>query len=257
MVLRLLTAEEMVAISAAWVMADEAGRAAIEKVPLLAALLPSMEKVHSAIFALRAKEPSGLGTLRERENETDARHDALVHVIFDSLTMLSTVSPQAQELRSLRDKLFPEGLSHTKKSYRGEVGHAALVASQMDDATRAKLKAVALHEGTLLDYYDRWQAAAKQLDDLEEERATLTKTSPSVAFELRAARNAWVRMTRVLLTNAEVAGIDAATDDLLFSTLRSAERAASSRLRSNQPVVPPPVTPGTGPDQPPSPNSST
>lgn len=231
MALRLLTPEEMVTISAAWVMADEAGRKALAQIPLLAALLPELEKVHQTMFALRAKEPSELAALRQREAQVDAKHDAYVHVIYDTLTLVATVATPAENLLKLRDKLFPEGLRHARKSYRGEAGHAAFVASQVDDALKSKLEAMALHESNLLDYYNQWQASAQELAALEDERARLTKTAPSVAGEMYAARNAWIRTVKLLLTNAEAAHIDAATDELLFSALRAAERAASARLK--------------------------
>ncbi len=234
MVLRLLTPEEMVAISAAWVMADEPGRKALAQVPLLAALLPELEKIHQTLFALRAKEPSELAALRQREAEVDARHDSYVHLIYESLTLLVPVVPQGDELLRLRDRLFPEGLLHARKSYRGEAGHAALVASQVDEGVKARLKAFALNESNLLDYYDKWQEAAGQLGDLEEERARLMQTSPSVAGEMQAARHTWIRLVKLLLVNAEAAHIDTATDELLFSPLRAAEHAARARAKQSE-----------------------
>lgn len=231
MVLRLLTPEEMVTISAAWVMADEPGRKALAQFPLLAALLPELERVHQILFELKAKEPSELAALRQREAEVDAKHDAYVHILYDTLTVIATVAAKADELLKLRDRLFPEGLLHVRKSYRTEVGHAAFVASQADDALRAKLKAVALHESSLLDYYDQWQAAAQSLAELEDERARLMKSAPSVAGELYAARQGWIRVVKLLVTNAEAIHIDAATDELLFSALRATERAARARLK--------------------------
>lgn len=243
--LNMLESAEMVEVSAPWVTPEEAARAAIEKYPSLAGLLPQLEKVHGNLFALHAKEPSGLASLRQRELQVDARHDSYVHLIYDSLTLLAKVASDGEDLLALRDRLFPEGLSHVRKSFRAEAGHAALVDSQMDDTLRAKMKTIVLHQITLFDGYQQWQSAAKQLGALEEERAHLTMTSPSLASELRTARYAWVRVAKLLLANAEVAEIDKATDELLFSPLRAAERAAASRIHSKPPAPapnPPPTT---------------
>lgn len=247
MALTLLTAEEMVMISAAWVMADEEGRKAIARIPLIAVLLPNLEKAHNAILTLRSKEPPNIGAISAKESEVDAEHDALVRAIYGVLTVLAPVSPDHDELIALRDKLFPEGLTHTQLSYRGEVGHAAVIAAQLDDAMKARLAAIPVHKGTLLDLVLSWLDSAKQLGQLEEERGRMTGISPSLPAEMRSARSAWIRMTKALMANARIAELDAATDQLLFAALRRAERAAESRApaRAVAAPEPPPSPAGT------------
>jgi hypothetical protein len=205
MALKWLTAEEMVAISAAWVMADQAGRAAIEKTPLLAALLPNLEKVHAAIVALRSKEAPRLRAISQKETEVDAKHDALVRGMVGTLTMLAPVSDDREELLDIRDKLFPDGLGHTKLSYRGEAGHVAVVAKQLDDTMKARLKAIAVHKKTMLDLALVWIEAGTQLGQLEEEKARLAEASPSLGAETHSARTAWIRLAKALMANAKLA----------------------------------------------------
>lgn len=245
MALKWLTAEEMVVTSAAWVMRDELARKAIEKVPLLLALLPKLEAVHGDLVQLLAKEPPKLRALSQKESEVDAKHDALVRGIVGTLTMLASLSDDREELLALRDKLFPEGLLHTKQSYRGEAGHAAVIAKQLDDPMKARLKSIVVHQKTLLDLVLAWTDAGSELMRLEEEKARLTETSPSVGFEIQTARSSWLRLAKALMANAQLAEIDDATDQLLFSTLRTAERAAANRAPAKAPVpVPtPPVAP--------------
>lgn len=248
MALKWLTAEEMVAISAAWVMADAAGRAAIEKIPALAAILPNLEKVHAAIVTLRAKEPARIDVISQKEAEVDAKHDALVRGMVGTLSMLAPISDDREELLALRDKLFPDGLLHTKRSYRGEAGHVAVVAKQMDDALKARLAGIRVHKKTLLDLVTTWIDAGTQLGQLEEEKAHLLETAPSLAGELLSARTAWLRVTKALMTNAKLAEIDDVTDQLLFSALRTAERAADSRAHGK--VMPAPAPSPAPPTKP-------
>jgi hypothetical protein len=244
MALKWLTAEEMVAISATWVTAGEEARAAIEKVPLLAALLPSLEQGHGDLVQLRAKEGPRLRAISQKEAEIDARHDGLVRGIVGTLTMLAAVSDDGEELLAIRDKLFPEGLGHTKLSYRGEVGHAAVIGKLIDDSMKARLKAIAVHKKTMEDLVLAWLSTASQLGQLEEEKARLAESSPSVGAETQTARTAWIRLAKGLMSNAKLARLDDATDQLLFSALRTAERAAESRARGRAaptPPVPPPA----------------
>ena len=243
MALKRMTVEEMIPVSAPWVTAGNSAHRAIEKVPLLAALLPQLQAAHSAIFAVRARtEDPKVQRLSQQEAELDAKHDALVRGIYGSLTMLAQVSSTSDELLGLRDLLFPEGAAHTQKTYRGEAGHAALVASRLDANLQARLQAVSLQEKSLLDLVNQWLGVAKQLGDLEEERARLSQPSSSTAVEVNNARIGWVRVANALVANAELVGLDDDTDRLLFSALRAAEHTADSRGRKT-PAAPPAPSP--------------
>ncbi len=149
--------------------------------------------------------------------------------VYNALTALSEVTNASEELLRLRDLLLPEGLTHTQLTYRGEAGHAALVSSRLDDALRARLKSVTLHDKTLLDLLEAWLATASKLGALEEQRARLSAPAATTAAQVSAARMAWVRVTNTLVANAELAGLDNDSDRTLFAALRAAERTADSR----------------------------
>jgi hypothetical protein len=243
MALKRLTVQEMVQLSKPWITPSDPGRTAIEKIPLLAALLPRIEAAHNAIFAIQVEtEDPKTKALSEQEAELDAEHDTLVRGVYGALSMISEVSTQKDELLRLRDLILPEGLEHARKTYRGEAGHAALVAARLDDATRARLKNIVLHDKTLLELVDAWLTAAKELGDLEEERARLAAPAASNAAQINDARIGWVRVANALVANAELAGIDPDTDRTLFSALRAAERTADGRRRPH-PEPPAPVPP--------------
>jgi hypothetical protein len=245
MALKRLTAQEMIQLSKPWVTQGDPGRAALEKVPLLAALLPRVEEAHQAIFSVEVEtEDPKAKALSEEEAELDGEHDGLVRGVYGTLTMLSEVSAQKDELLRLRDLLLPEGLEHARKTYRGEAGHAALVASRLDDATRTRLKSIVLHDKTLLELVDTWLAAASQLGDLEEQRARLAAPAASSAAQINAARMTWVRVANALVANAELAELEPDADRTLFSALRAAERTADGRKRAHP--VPPVPAPATG-----------
>ena len=233
--------QEMAVISGPWVTEGTPARMAIEKAPPLAALEPQLQQVHGAIVELRAKETPQLQALSQQETQVDAKHDAYVKLIFNALTVLADGAANGQELLNLRDTLFPEKLKHMRKSYRGEVGHAVLVAKQMDEAMLARLKAVQLHDKTLFDMYTGWQGTAAQLGKLEEDRAHLSQAMPSTAKEIATARRNWIHVVKAFLACADVANLDAETDNLIFAPLRAAEQVAANRMRSKAVPVPAPV----------------
>jgi hypothetical protein len=225
-------------------MADGQGRAVLAKIPLLAALLPNLDKMHGDLVRLLAKQLPKLRAISQKQSELDARHDALVRGIYGTLTMLAPVSDDQEELLAVRDKLLPDGLGHTKLSYRGEAGHVAVIAKELDDAMKARLKAIAVHKKTLDDLVVAWLDTGTQLGQLEDEKARLAETSPSLPAEIQAGRMAWIRMAKALMTSAKLAEIDDGTDQLLFSALRTAERNADSRAHGKS-VTPAPAAAGT------------
>jgi hypothetical protein len=231
MALKWLTIEEMNQVSAPWVAKGNPAKAAIESIPVLAALLPPLEAAHAGIFALRAQaEDPKVRVLSERQSVLDAQHDDLVRGIYHALTGLALVSGAGTELLALREQLFPEGLGHTQMTYRGEAGHGAMVAARLDAKLQARLKAVNLHDKNLLDLTQAWLGVTEQIGQLEDERARLSPP-PTPSADITAARLAWIRIVNALQANAELAGIDAATDHLLFAPLRAAEKTADARGR--------------------------
>lgn len=229
MALNRLTVEEMNQISEPLVAPGRPARAAIEQIPTLAALLPQLQTAHAGVFAMRAPdEDPKAREMSGRLAALDIEHDTRVRGIHNALTGVAQVSGAGPELLALRDLLYPQGLSHTQVTFRGEAGHAAAIAMRMDSAMEARLKAVNLHDRNLLDLVKEWQAVAKQMGQLEDERGRLMPGSPPAA-EITKARLTWVRVMNAFLVNAELAEIDEATDCLLFGPLRAAEKAAASR----------------------------
>ena len=241
MALKRLRAQEMIQISSPWVTTDDPANAAIARYPLLAALLPRLETAQRAIFELQTgSEDPKSKSLSQAEAELDATHDGLVRGIHESLTALAQFSATGEELLRLRHLLLPDGLEHTRKTYRGEAGHAAMVQSRLDETLRARLKSVTLHDQSLLDLVESWLDSAQKLGAMEEERARLAAPAATAA-EVNAARLAWIRVVNALVANAELAEVDEATDHLLFSALRAAARTADSRRRAHR-EAPAPVT---------------
>lgn len=192
---RKLTAEEMSEISWPWVTEGNPARAAMERVPLLAALWPQVQEAHAGLLALRAcVDDPRARELSERQAALDSQHDDYVRGLHGALTSLAQIPGASSELLALRDQLFPQGLTHIKHSYRGEAGHGAMVAARLDDTLRARLRAVTLHDRNLLDLTQEWLALARQLGQVEEQRARLIPASPSPAWEINRARLAWIRM---------------------------------------------------------------
>ncbi len=229
MALKRLTVEEMNQISAPWVTEGNPARAALAEVPLLAALLPQLEAAHVGVVALQVRrDDPRLRVLSELEAMLDAEFDERLRGIHGALTALAVVSGAPSELLGLRDALFPEGLGHTNKTYRGEAGHGVMVEARLDETLKARLRAVSLHDKNLLDLTQGWLAVARQIGEAEDERARLDPP-PSPAADINAARLRWVRIVHALVANADVAGLDATTDHLLFAPLRAAEETADRR----------------------------
>ena len=243
MALKRLSMEEMIQISTPWVNAGDAAGEALGKIPLLTALLPTLQSVHGMLFGLRAQrlDPK-TQRLAQEASALDAKHDELVRGIHGALTLLASLSEASDEILRLRDTLLPEGLSHTLKTYRGEAGHAAMVAAQLDTNAKASLKSLTLNDKSLMDLVQAWFDTAKQLGELEETRTRLNPPTGPSAADINTARLRWVRTVNAILANAELIGVDEATDHLLFAALRAAEKTADNRARGSEDSATPAAT---------------
>jgi len=240
MALKRLTAQEMVQLSAPWISAGDPARVALERIPLLAGLLPQLVEAHGALFAVQIQpDDPRAKSLSDAAAALDVKHDALTRGIYSTLTALSELGGSSEELLGIRDRLLPDGLMHTKLTYRGQAGHAALVASRLDEALRARLKGIVLHDKNLLELVETWLATAKELGSVEEQRARLSAPAETTAAHLNTARMAWVRVVNALLANADLVELDHESDRLLFAALRAAERTADGRRKAFAVRVPP------------------
>jgi len=238
MALLRLTAAEMIQLSAPWVTPDDEAHQVVMSIPVLTALLPQVEAAHQLIISMiPAAESPKVKELSATEAEVDDQHDTLVRGIYGGLSSMALLSTNGAELLSLRDLLLPDGLQHTRKSYRGEAGHAALLEPRLDAATRQRLAAVTLHDHTLEALVDEWLKLAKQLGDLEEEKARLVGPAGNTALQISQARYGWIRVVKALLANAELAQINEEQDRVLFAALRAAESAADRRKRGRSAAV--------------------
>ena len=114
---------------------------------------------------------------------------------------------------------------------------------KLDDTIKARLKAIAVHKKTMLDLVQARIETGIALGQLEKEEARLAEASPSLGAETQAARASWLRLAKALMANAKLAGVDDAADQLIFSALRTAERAAESRAHGKAAPAPAPVAP--------------
>ncbi len=244
-----LYAKEMCEISEPWVTEGAPARAAIESDPMLAPLLPKLKESHEGVVAVCAqKDEPDVQELASEESRLDARHDEQVRVMHDSLTVLSAVSKSPDELLHLRNLLFPEGKLHTMKSRLEEAGHATAVAQGLTPELEARMQAVIIGDSNLLEMVKAWLDVSKQLGDVVERRARLTRPARTQAAQISAARRTWIRWTKALVASAENAEISEETDTLLFSALRDAEHSTRNRWsRHAQPVSGPAPIPGPEP----------
>jgi hypothetical protein len=242
MALKRLSVEEMVQLSTPWVTRGSEARRVIEDTALLAPLLPLLEEAHQAVFEVRPRPVDAhVQSLADEAVGLDTAHDELVRGVYGALSSVAYLAENGAQLLALRERLFPEGLTHTQKSYRGQAGHAALAATRLDEGARRLLRGIVFAGGSLQDAVDRWLETAAELGRLEDERAQVGATNRASPAETSVARNAWVRAATALFTTADLAQLTERADQLLFGPLRQAERIAESRRKSKSLLPPKPA----------------
>jgi hypothetical protein len=246
--LRILSVERMVVLSAKWL--QEPQRKILESYPETAALINKIIEAHESLFVLtnKASEVSlEVKVISEKQKILDVRHDDLVAAIHGLLTALARRAIDSmlrEQYLSLRDLLFPDGLAVMKLSYAEEGGAAILLERRLKDHHKAQLKMLLLPgdvSRTLLDDVNELMTQAKTLLALDDQKkALLAAVSEELtpADELKA-KNLWIRITRGIETNLEIAG---ASPETVQEILGPTYRAAAEAERKVTPVEPTPPT---------------
>lgn len=252
MALKNLTVEEMVVLSVDWVGAENAAHQVLKQHARLGALLPDLERAHASIYSVtpQAVDPRK-AELAQQAIELDARHDQLARGVYGVLTEFANLVNEGAEYISLRNELFPNGISSViHGSFRTQAGYADLLRSRLTAEQEQRLQAFVLPKTTLLEKVTEWLDTGRKLGELEGQRARLeTADGPSFGQQTIEARNLWIRVVNAFVSLAGLAVLDPKHDLVLFGPLREAEARADARVQKRksakepQPAVAPEVAP--------------
>lgn len=233
---RNLTTQTMLTISERW-LDPERDRPILERYPLLSALLPRLVKAHTSLVEFQrasTEAQSEIAAVQKEQAALDAEHDRKIRGVFGILTGLGELAATEEKARhyfDLRDRILPDGLRATKRSYVDEGGEVVLLQGRLDDATKSALEAIVTPEGSLYSHVLDWMKAATALVELDEkrldiERAAMDQTRKS---DVLRARNEWIRVGNGLEANIQLE--DASAEDIyrLFRHLERAEARADRR----------------------------
>lgn len=244
MSLKALTTQQMKEVSRRWVEAGEA-QSILTSLPTLQALLTEIQRVHEGLLenVEHTQADEALLAITEKLAQSDAAHDRLLRGIYRTLSAqadFASTPEEEGELLALRNRLFPRGLEGTQLTYREESGAAHLIESILTEERRATLKDIPAGPGeNLLDKVARLLDHGKNIGALEDQREALRETaSPQGPSDhaVYQSRLAWIRVVRVLQSNAKLARLDAEAHEKLFGHLLRAEELADKRQASKRAV---------------------
>lgn len=244
--------ETMIRLSAAWLDPKQEARREIERIAVLAALLPVIESAHADMVATHrvggGSVAGALAGLTRQADELDQLHDRKARGIYHALTGMAELA-EAPELRQslldLRDLLLPRGLATTLIGYVAAAGNAQATAQRVGEKEHAALKRVKTVEGRSLD--DELHAmldAGKRLGGLDAERAALERKDPGEVTKADAARARirWIQAANALRANFRLAtNVPEEAAAKIFNPLDEAEARAGRKSRKPEP--PPPTDP--------------
>lgn len=225
-----LSNEEMVAVTSAWIDPGNPACEALRSINRLLPLTPKLTVRHKAVADLVGKQP-GDAADRVRTVELDRLHTSLATAIYNYLGAVAQLSDHAEEVFSLRAELMPEGLAPILQgTYRGLAGFAAALRRRLDPTLRARLMALPLPNGTLLEKVDAWAATGVELGKLAETWARTEAGVQSASGELALrARQDWIRMVEAVVAVARISELEPVLDRLLFGPLFTSEAIADRR----------------------------
>ena len=235
---RNLSPQAMVNITGPWL--DPAqDRPLLTALPLLAPLLAVLEDAHEGIKATQRVGSSvqqQIKELTERGGQLDGRHDRKMrgcHGFLGAAAEITDDPERAEALLDLRDRLLPDGLRATMRSYTEQAGDAKLLPSRLDAASSALLDSLQTPDGPLRAVVNDWMATAMELGQVDDQRTALAKLLPADAGgvtprDAQNAKNAWIRAVRAVETILALEKNVTAemTERLLGRLNREAARAA-------------------------------
>lgn len=216
---------------------------------MLARLMP-----HHTPPAATTEAQALVTTLSAKLTAADVHHDRKVRGIYGMLSSLAELCDEEADrppLLALRDALFPQGLSATRRTYAEQVGAAEQAAHVLTPAQRAALEAIPAQPAvaTLAAAFDAYLGAARSLRSVENDRSeaqkAVTPATPSASSRL-SDRNAAVRLLNTLVdyvtldgeAHPEVVRVFLGPLRALEATAdaRSAPQAAAAELPKPDPV---------------------
>lgn len=247
-----LTTKEMVQISALWVTPpgkDAEGndiltyRPLIESVPLLAGMLEYLEEAHYGLAAFseteEPKAPTNLQKVQDEQKFLDKRHDTLIRSLYRLFGLLAdlTDDPELREkLLAMRKRLFPEGLSATRRSYTEEAGAVRQLEERLTPEDKAFLASVTIEiQGrlstntfVLVEELINKGKRIGDLDVLKEKFAKEGPTQPSSLSEYQLGK-LWVTHVTTFIRLVETAKISKEDKEKLLEMLYRLEEEATKR----------------------------
>jgi hypothetical protein len=236
---RPISTERMVQISARWI--DPKGlRPVLLAISGVTHLVAKIEECHESLISTQTTSSAILarvGAIREEQATIAIVHDRKLRGVIALLTALADISDdpsRATAYLDLRDRLSPDGLRATTKSYADKAGAAKMIPGRLDASSTKLLARIPTSEGKLVDIVDAWSQAGHRLGVLEEEELALNRQLTSNEGGNRPGdvvkvRNRWIRLARALETNLEVSDADEATVARLLGSLHDAETKAGRR----------------------------
>jgi hypothetical protein len=246
-----LTNAEMIESTSHWV---ETQRAKFLAIPEIAGLMPKVEAAHKGLLDLPKDATVAVNPVAESNAVLDHRQDRFLRAVYYMHRayreyLLAQPNQDAEELQRVKTSqkaLLPRGMSWTKVGYVEEAGNAKLAKETFDKTPAAqqvvgKLRLTDAVTGRQV--LDGWFAAAATLGTAVQAQAGQEKnTDPELGAKTLRARNAWISITRTVLS--VLGHTDASTSDVLAlrGPLDQIEEKATARVMARM-KKPTPTTP--------------
>jgi hypothetical protein len=251
--INLLSTEKMVSLTQNWIQEE---RKTIAAIPQASGLLLNLDSLFKTLFVVvesDGKAEEKVRSISRQQAAIDRTHDHLFRGVFFFLTSRANfIASQGDEdgfrdLLTLRDQLYPDGLSGTNFSYDEEAGAAELLERRLTPEISAKLTKMIAYQDetktiTLLQQITLQISLANKLRELEQEKkkaeAEAEANPTPTRSDARKVRLEWIDTVRTFERSLRAARraktTDAATEALLLKPLREAAEEAQRKAAEDK-----------------------
>lgn len=207
-------------------------RPLLEGEPSLRWFLERFESLRGDMQTLRRNPQAAIEAARLAATRLDLLHDDRLRALWFALLALELAADdpaRRAKFKDARERILDRGLKMVNASYVDEAAEADLVMGRIDAEVLDVLRGAGFDQGTALDLFEAWRAAARELGEVDRAR---TRIEIEFTTNERGAytrlRGEWMKAVKAF--RMMVSLVDPHTAGLLTEKLDEMEKRADVRV---------------------------
>ena len=206
----------------------------IKNTPEAVWTIPHFKKSYNILCVTQPENNPALLALFDSGGGLDKIHDDALRALdlFIRGAILLSTGDLTGQLKQLHSEIFPEGLSVTQLSFRGEAGEVKYRNSRISDLSKTLLESMSVQPlGTFAEILVRADNAGLELGEIENEKADILKDQKEKFSQqdVLNARRFWIRTLNSFMASVKFIESKSEMMEKIINRIQIAEANADRR----------------------------